>query len=72
MKTYNRKENFPSLIAYFHLVQRQQMSQLPIRELISLLEAHLEIVLPLSGNLLVHRALVINILSWLRHAALIL
>lgn len=38
MKTYNRKEYFGSLIAYIHFIRRQQMSQLPVRELISLLE----------------------------------
>ena len=41
-------------------------------KLITLLEAHLEVVLPLRGNLLVHRALVVDVFSRLGHAALIL
>ena len=40
--------------------------------MISLLEAHLEVVLPLSGYLVVHSALVIDILGRLGHTALVL
>lgn len=41
-------------------------------KLIALLKAHLEVVLPLRGYLQVHRALIVDILSWLRHTALML
>ena len=41
-------------------------------KLVSLLEAHLEIVLPLRGYLQVHCAFIVDILCWLRHTALML
>lgn len=41
-------------------------------KLIALLETHLEVVLPLRGDLLVHRALVVDVFFWLGHDALIL
>ena len=40
-------------------------------KLISLLEAHLEVVLALSGHLQVHLAFVIYVFGWLLHAALV-
>lgn len=48
-----------------------RISALGSFKLISLLKAHLEVVLALNGHLQVHLAFVINVLSWLRHTALV-
>ena len=40
--------------------------------MVALLETHLEVVLALGGHLMVHGRLVVDVLGWLGHAALVL